>query len=687
VTRAAAVVILVGLAVSLAVGIAPNASSRIVDLGQRIWPGYAAELRVDPTRPTCDLQALKKRLSACPAKDAAPAPAPSPSNPFGGKDPFASGGPATAPAAQENCPALRSLVRDCEQETTQYEAASARITPNLRRFRAVDQLVGGLARFPWWRDLLSVLLLVGGLATTFTRMHIALRSARTLLEDRVTQSAQLAAHLFLFASSVADWHVQATSTARLEDLELPILWAVGFAALALVNLWHLLRPPRFERGDTNLGRLLMVIPLYAYMAVIAGLYFLLAEAHPSGQAIYLHKFVQHPTVYVGIGLYIWAGMLLAETWVAHRAFRVIRPWNLPPPLFAWLVVVISAVPTAYSGASGIFVIAAGAVIFEQLREAGASKRLALATTAMSGSLGVVLRPCLVVVLIAVLNKQVTTDQLFAQGHKVFLLTAALYLGAMLIYSRGRISFAPPHEAAPKSLRALGPLVPYLLIGAVILVFYRFAFDTGLNERTAPYVLPVLLVPLVAWDRLRPPTDATEQAFVASHGRGLFTALVEATETCSHHVGALLMVMAGSVGLGGVVERADLMRLVPASLGSLPVTMTVLVVILILVGMTMDAMGAVILVSVTIAQIAYKNGVNPVHFWMTVLVAFELGYLTLPVALNHLLARQVIGAGAELDDDVEGFWARTEHQWLPMAVMGAALLLVAYVPLAWYPLGS
>ena len=33
-------------------------------------------------------------------------------------------------------------------------------------------------------------------------------------------------------------------------------------------------------------------------------------------------------------------------------------------------VVLSAIPTAYSGASGIFVIAAGAVIFEQLRNAG-----------------------------------------------------------------------------------------------------------------------------------------------------------------------------------------------------------------------------------------------------------------------------------------------------------------------------
>ena len=53
----------------------------------------------------------------------------------------------------------------------------------------------------------------------------------------------------------------------------------------------------------------------------------------------------------------------------------------------------------------------------------------------SGSLGVVLRPCLVVVLVAILNKQVTTDELFSRGFQVFVLTASLYLVAMLLRNK------------------------------------------------------------------------------------------------------------------------------------------------------------------------------------------------------------------------------------------------------------
>ena len=53
-----------------------------------------------------------------------------------------------------------------------------------------------------------------------------------------------------------------------------------------------------------------------------------------------------------------------------------------------------------------------------------------------------------------------------------------------------------------------------------------------------------------------------------------------------------------------------------------------------------------------------------------------------MAINHLLARQVIGEEARVEDiPVEGgWWARNEHLWLPMAVMGTALVLVAFVPL-------
>ena len=94
---------------------------------------------------------------------------------------------------------------------------------------------------------------------------------------------------------------------------------------------------------------------------------------------------------------------------------------------------------------------------------------------------------------------------------------------------------------------------------------------------------------------------------------------------------------------------------------------------------------VLLVSGTLAPVAYANNVDPVHFWMMVLVAFELGYLLPPVALNQLLTRQVIGEAEVNTADGEvrhlGFYRRYERWILPLVVMAMGLLIVSFGPLA------
>jgi TRAP-type C4-dicarboxylate transport system permease large subunit len=230
---------------------------------------------------------------------------------------------------------------------------------------------------------------------------------------------------------------------------------------------------------------------------------------------------------------------------------------------------------------------------------------------------------------------------------------------------------PDRTAVRRRTSLLAPVV----IGLVVVGFYAVGLDAPLNERTAPWILPILLVLVLGWERWQ----ARHQADAPTVPANVF----RATLMTGEHVGALLFLMAATVALGGVVERAEVMALVPATLGSPLVTMGVLVVIMVVVGMTMDPMGAVILVSVTVADIAYRNGIDPVHFWMMVLVAFELGYLTPPVALNQLLTRQVVGDAADIEPQPgASFFSRHEHVIVPMIVMGISLLLVAFVPFLW-----
>ena len=166
------------------------------------------------------------------------------------------------------------------------------------------------------------------------------------------------------------------------------------------------------------------------------------------------------------------------------------------------------------------------------------------------------------------------------------------------------------------------------------------------------------------------------------GEKLETSLRFATNETTGHIGALLMLMALSVSVGGIIERSGVMENLPETFANVWLAMTLLVVTMVIIGMIMDPYGAVILVNATIAQIAFDNGIAPLHFWMITLVAFELGYLSPPVALNHLLTRQVVGeAEVESAKLKEGsFFRRYEKFLLPIAVMLTALLLVSYLPL-------
>lgn len=730
--QAVSVFIFIILAVSLFLGMGPNLSAKFVRLGEDIWPGYAENLRSDPIPPDCSIEEIEEKQKTCvsqegdtkdpfgdedpfgeessekkegepfgdedpfaeeePKKDAEPF---GDEDPFGGdEDPFAED---EDPFEQEDdpfaekkntpkrtevglsCAALENLAQRCEIRHKEYQEKQSKRTSGVLRYRKIEGFFSSFAKYPLWKHTLALLTLLGAFCSSVAREHISLRTAQTKMEERINQGMQFLALTFWSVSCYQDYLIRASQPEQSENIHLPLLWSIGFAVLALMSAVHAFRVHKLPNSPLQVSRALMVIPLYTYMGLIAGLYFSFVEGHASGMAIYLHKFVEVYFIYIGIGLYIWSGMLFATTRIAQIIFDVLLPWKLPIPILAWLVVVASAVPTAYSGASGIFVIAAGAVIFERLIHAGASKRIALAATAMSGSLGVVLRPCLVVVLIATLNKQVTTGQLFSYGLMVFALSATLLLIAML-RSVKSFQIESRDVAWPLSRAALKELAPYFIVALVVFLMYGLLLDTWINEHTAPLVLPGILLVVVIVERvlIRPKlVDDVDR-------RTLWGSLVSATEESSTHIGALLMVMAASVGLGGVVERAEVMNLFPQDFGSPQLAMLALVGIMVIVGMLMDALGAVVLVSVTLAGVAYKNGIDPVHFWMMVLVAFELGYLTPPVAINHLLARQVIGEAADVENDgTEGFYNKHEHLILPMIVMGSALIIVAFVPFFFY----
>ncbi|MEO1903476.1 MAG: TRAP transporter large permease subunit [Alcanivorax sp.] len=649
---------------------------------------------------------------------------------------------------------LEASRANCRAKWMRYETVQEKVTPGVIAFRNIE---GGVASVvstlgDYKRLLLCLLVVICAATATLARHHIALRPSRTRKDHYVSTIAQLTANAMLLMSAAvyrAEDAQAMASGVTVGNFYLHAFWMAGFALLTAASLFQLIRPPKDLEAGGSWPKAFLTIPLYTFMCLTASAQFI-SQGYYHGISVYLNMMMELSTLFLNLALYIWIGMLLKQTKLAHLVFDVLRPWKMSPELMCFVVLAVAAIPTAYTGASGIFVIAAGATIYQELIRVGARKQLALAATAMSGSMGVVLRPCLLVVIIAALNKSVTTAELFASGYKIFFLSLFLFF----IYSQfARTSparIAPFSEALPRSLKRMVPLMPYGIIVGAILVLFSDLLGRHLDEFSAPIILPVMLLAVLLFEKLSrhllhlfslflavmlvlsfmgiwegyqaltsgnvPAGISAAQledvlwaefwrdlvlgAFLVIHylvktgdqdphyapekgvSEKMEGALRLATNETTGHIGALLMLMALSVSTGGIIERSGLLEMLPETFASVWVAMAILVVTMVIIGMIMDPYGAVILVNATIAQVAFDNGIAPLHFWMITLVAFELGYLTPPVALNHLLTRQVVG-----DDEVESaklttgsFFRRYEKFILPIAVMLTALLMVSFLPL-------
>lgn len=643
--------------------------------GEQLWSGYY-KLRMDPVKPQCD---VIQDVDAAVAKEMAKAPP--------ADDPMASllGDFEKDPA--EVRLAIERSAADCRAAHTSYAELQDQLTPGVKAYRAVELFVADLIAFGLaaQRYILVILVMLCAVTATLTRHHIAMRAMETRLDYTVSMTLQTIANAMLLGSSVIFRQSTLASSTALssEEMLLHNFWIAGFACLTLASLYRLVRVPDDLEPGGSPSKAFMAVPLYTVMCLISGTYFAVI-GHSSGIGIYLGKMVELADMFLNVGLYVWVGMMLKQTRLATLVFDVFRPWRMPPEMLAVVAVLVAAIPTAYTGASGIFVIAAGAVIYSELRAAGARRHLALAATAMSGSLGVVLRPCLLVVVIAYLNREVTTDELFGWGIWVFVLTATLFgLVATTVNRQSQFNLAPSAEAFPASIRALRPLLPYVLVIVSVVLLYRFALDVKMDEFSAPRLLPVIMLSILVYEHLSRKGERMG-ASGAGH-QGLEGSVRNATNDTTAEIGALLLLLDLSVSIGGVIERSHIMEAFPQAFDSAWSAMLLMVVILVVLGMIMDAFGAVILVTATVAGIAYSSGIHPVHFWMVTLVAFELGYLSPPVALNHLLTRQVVGEAEVLAAQAEEgtFYQRHERIIMPLIAMGISLVLVAFVPLLFY----
>ncbi len=361
-------------------------------------------------------------------------------------------------------------------------------------------------------------------------------------------------------------------------------------------------------------------PLFAVIATSAMIGFNNIETDLMTIALELLSIAQLPFL-AAIPLFTFAGYLLSESNAPQRLVR------LTNALLGWMpgglaLVCLSACAffTAFTGASGVTIIALGAILYPALKQDGYADKFNLGLVTSSGSLGLLFPPSLPLILYGVVAS-VRIDDLFLAGILPGFVMLAMLSGWSIWVNR--------HNRKPLSsfsLREVGAAIretawelplPIVVLGGIYSGFF------AVSEAAAVTAIYVFFVEVVV------------------HREITFRDLPRVIRESMVLVGGILIILGVSLASTNYMIEAEvpqrLLSLVAELVSSQATFLILLLVFLLILGAILDIFSAIVLVVPLILPIAAGFGVNEVHLGIVFLAAMQLGYLTPPVGLNLFIA--------------------------------------------------
>ncbi len=322
-----------------------------------------------------------------------------------------------------------------------------------------------------------------------------------------------------------------------------------------------------------------------------------------------------------IPLFTFAGYLLSESNAPKRLMRLsdaLLGWM--PGGLALVALAACALFTAFTGASGVTIIALGAILYPALQQDRYPDQFNLGLVTTSGSLGLLFAPSLPLILYGVIA-EVSIDHLFRAGILPGLLLLLLLSTYCFWIGRRNEQLLKPFSfrELATAIRESGwelPL-PIVVLGGI----YSGVF--AVSEAAAVTVLYVLIVEVGILREIR------------------IRELPRVMRESMLLVGGILIILSVSLASTNYMIDAgvpqQLLGLVANAVSSPASFLALLLVFLLILGAILDIFSAIVLVVPLILPIAAQYDVHPVHLGIIFLVAMQLGYLTPPVGLNLFIA--------------------------------------------------
>jgi len=355
-----------------------------------------------------------------------------------------------------------------------------------------------------------------------------------------------------------------------------------------------------------------------------------------------------------IPLFTIAGFLLSESKASERLVRFFKAFfGWFPGGLAIMTIMVCAFFTTFTGASGVTILALGAILSFALIEGKYSRKFSIGLLTASGSVGLLFPPSLPIIIYGVIAGVSIKDMFKGGILPGVLMVLSLVIMSIVFASRNKI--ARENFKIKEAAIALRKSIWEILLPLAILLSY-FGGLTNLEESSAIAVVYALIIEVLVHRDLK----LKDLPNVILKGIPI--------------IGGVLIILSLAKGLSYYIIDAEIpMKLtewVQANISSKYIFLLLLNILLLITGCLMDIFSAIMVVVPLIIPVANAFGIHPVHLGIIFLANMELGYMTPPVGLNLFLAsyrfNEPVG---KLYRDVFPF----------LIIQLIAVLLITYIP--------
>jgi len=367
-------------------------------------------------------------------------------------------------------------------------------------------------------------------------------------------------------------------------------------------------------------------PLFVIIALSAMLGFYSQEVDLSVISIEVYRLAEMP-VLLAIPLFTFAGYLLGE---GNASTRLV---NLTNSLLGWVpgglaivAIFVCALFTAFTGASGITIVALGGLLYPALKQAGYLENFNLGLLTSSGSLGLLFAPSLPLILYGVVAQQMDLDQpvsvsdLFLAGiFPGLLMLVMLSLYAMLQpRDKSRREAFDPQVALAAVLAAKWEIpLPFLVLGGIYGGYF------AVSEAAAVTAVYVLVVEVLIIREIK------------------ISALPDIMRDAMMLVGGIMIIIGVSLASTNYLIDAEvpnrMFEFIQSHIDEKLTFLILLNLFLLVLGMMLDIFSAIVIIVPIMLPIAVGYGIHPVHLGIIFLANMQLGYFTPPVGMNLFIA--------------------------------------------------